>query len=132
MEIIGLEALIRWNSDEVCYRPDEFIPFAEQQGLIHLIDNYVIKMACQQIANWQQQNIHVPRVAINISSQQINSKTILKLIDNEIVNHNLTGANLELEITEYSLVESLKKEGKQDSWLSHLHHKGIHISIDDF
>ena len=132
MEIIGLEALIRWHSDEVCYRPDEFIPFAEQHGLIHLIDNYVIKMACQQIADWQQQNILVPRVAINISSQQINSKNILKLIDDQIVNHNLTGENLELEITEYSLVENLKKEGEQDSWLLHLHQKGIHISIDDF
>jgi len=131
-EIIGLEALIRWNSSEACYRPDEFIPFAEQNGLIHLIDSYVVKMVCKQIADWQKQKIQVPRVAINISSQQINSNNLLKLLDNEIVNHNLTGKNLELEITEYSLVESLKKEGKQDSWLQYLHQKGIHISIDDF
>ena len=132
MEVIGLEALIRWHSDDVCYQPDVFIPFAEQNGLIHLIDFYVIKMVCQQIADWQQQNIHVPRVAINISSQQISSKNLLKLLDNEILKHNLTGKDLELEITEYSLVESLQKGGKQDSWLPYLHQKGIHISIDDF
>lgn len=130
--LIGLEALIRWQSDDICYSPAEFIPFAEENGFIHLIDEYVIKHACGQIAEWLESGLTVPRIAINISSQQINSESLLQLIDSQLSQYGFDGSHLELEITEYSLVESLQKGSGQDSWLSWLHQKDIHIAIDDF
>lgn len=131
-KIIGLEALIRWQSDEVCYTPDEFIPFAEQNGFIHLIDEYVINLACQQIDDWNKQGLIPPRVAINISSQQINSNSLLELVNEKLTQYKLLGSVIELEITEYSLVESIQKDNKQENWLNKLRDQGIHIAIDDF
>jgi len=130
--LIGLEALIRWQSDDIIYSPAEFIPFAEANGMIHLIDEYVIKTACRQIANWIEQGASVPRVAINISSQQINSSELLKVIDQQLSTYGFDGRYLELEITEYSLVEHLQVNKEQDSWLSWLRNNNIHIAIDDF
>lgn len=131
-QVIGLEALIRWQSDEVCYRPDEFIPFAEENGLIQLIDEYVIKMAFKQIDTWLQQGIDVPRVAINISSKQSQPENLVTLIDNLLTQYGFDAKYLELEVTEYSLITDIENQGLQNSWLSILHNKGIHISIDDF
>ncbi|QCU90849.1 EAL domain-containing protein [Thiomicrorhabdus sediminis] len=131
-QLIGLEALIRWEHDDYCYSPNEFIPFAEKHGFIQLIDEYVLEMACQQIAEWQEQGLEVPRVAVNISSQQINSRKLVDIINRQLERCQFSGNLIELEITEYSLVKSLEKNHKETNWLNELKQKGIQIAIDDF
>lgn len=131
-ELIGLEALIRWESEDTCYRPNEFIPFAEENGMIHLIDEYVIKLACRQLHSWQEEGIKAPRIAINISSKQSNPENLINLIDSQIEKYGLNGKSLELEVTEYSLITNIEDKGFKESWLTALHNRGIHIAIDDF
>ena len=131
-EIIGLEALIRWDNEEVNYQPDEFIPFAEENRLIQQIDEYIIQKACQQIDLWQQQGFQVPRVAINISSKQPQPENLVTLISSQLEKYGFEGSHIELEVTEYSLISGFEKQHEEETWFNTLHNKGIHISIDDF
>lgn len=131
-EVTGLEALIRWGDEKPVYRPDQFINFAEENGLIHLIDDYVIEKVMQQIHLWRKQGINVPKVALNISSQLINSDDLIAKLEKHQAEFNIESQTLELEITEYSIVENLQAQRDQESMLTKLSELGIKLAIDDF
>jgi len=129
-KISGFEALIRWNHPEKgIILPDEFIPIAEETGLIFLITRKVLMMGCQQIKIWQDQGFNNIKVALNCSARDFNEQNMQEMVEEAIKN---TGANikqLELELTEGSIMDDVEKTIESMRILSEM---GLHISIDDF
>lgn len=129
-EIIGAEALIRWNDpDEGLISPAIFIPLAEETGLIAPITDWVIQEACRQNSEWQQEGYNHIRMAVNISPKQFNQENVVRRIFNQIICSDLSPKYVELEITEGALMEDVEESIEI---LNALKKWGIHISIDDF
>lgn len=128
--LIGAEALIRWDhAEKGMISPNEFIPLAEECGLISVITDWVIQEACKQNHLWQQEGYQPIRMAINLSPQQFNQENIVTRILNQINDSNLAPKYVELEITEGAL---MKDAIKSNEILKELKNEDIHISIDDF
>jgi len=128
--LIGAEALIRWDhAEKGMISPNEFIPLAEECGLISVITDWVIQEACKQNHLWQQEGYQPIRMAINLSPQQFNQENIVSRILNQINDSNLAPKYVELEITEGAL---MKDAIKSNEILKELKNEDIHISIDDF
>jgi len=129
-EVIGVEALIRWNHPERgLLSPLEFIEFAEQRGLIIQIGEWVIREACRQLRSWMDHGIHNCKIAINISSVQLIQADIVHLILQSLEEFKVPPRLFEIEITETILMENVRQA--IDS-LERLHARGISIAIDDF
>jgi EAL domain-containing protein (putative c-di-GMP-specific phosphodiesterase class I) len=128
-EMIGMEALLRWNHPEIgMVPPMEFIPIAEETGLIVPIGQWVIEEACRQNKAWQEKGLAQFKVAVNISVIQFQDGNFTRVVE-EILNRNkLAPEFLELEITE-SVMQNIKES---ISILSLLKEIGVKISIDDF
>lgn len=128
--VIGAEALLRWNSRELgMVTPDEFIPIAEQTGLIIDIGQYVMATAITQLANWQQRYSKDFKMAINVSPRQLGEQTIVRDINALLNQHGLAPSSLELEITEGVLLNGAPGI---EATLATLNSSGIGISMDDF
>jgi diguanylate cyclase (GGDEF)-like protein/PAS domain S-box-containing protein len=128
--LIVLVALIRWDSAEFGQVPPvSFIPLAESSGLIFPIGEWVLRAACTQVAAWLAAGFAVPRVAVNISGQQIKRPDFLTMVDAVLQETKLPAQHLELEFSESILLE---ETGRTTSSLRELKARGIHLSIDDF
>ena len=127
--IIGAEALIRWNHKEkgMIY-PDEFIPIAEETGLICKIGEWVLSEACSQLKKWQNINLPLIKVSVNLSAQQFLKSDLTKVVKDSLVKAKLESQYLELEITE-SMTMDVNYAIKI---LKELRELGVRISIDDF
>ncbi len=130
--LVGLEALIRWQDPVYGIRyPETFISLAEDSGLITYIDDWVLKEACKQYALWRSSGYlsNKEKISVNISPQQLTQNHFIQSISNILEANKLQPENLELELTETSLLE-------QDELSLHimtkLNHLGIDIAIDDF
>jgi EAL domain-containing protein (putative c-di-GMP-specific phosphodiesterase class I) len=129
-EVIGVEALIRWNHPERgLVSPIEFIEFAEQRGLIVQIGDWVIKEACRQLRSWMDQGIVDCKIAVNLSSVQLIQSDIVHQIINYLDEYKVPPRLFEIEITETILMKNVSMA--IDS-LERLHARGISIAIDDF
>lgn len=129
-EIIGVEALIRWqDEDGEWIPPAEFIPIAETIGLIKDITAWTVQQACCIIKNWRDAGQKIYRVAINISAHVICSEFFVQDVISLINQYDIDPQNLELEITETALMMNLSTAIKTIADLSAL---GISIAIDDF
>ncbi|MHB1676349.1 MAG: EAL domain-containing protein [Sulfuriferula sp.] len=144
--VIGLEALLRWmHPMSGIIPPDQFIPLAEETGIIIPIGEWVLSQACQQIKTWQQAGFSVP-VSVNLSARQFSQSTSTvsmegKPAPDEMTHYLVATVNrileetqidpscLELEITESILMQNLSTTV---AILQSLSSKGIRISIDDF
>jgi diguanylate cyclase (GGDEF)-like protein/PAS domain S-box-containing protein len=128
--IVGVEALVRWqHPDWGMVSPAQFIPLAEETGLIVQIGEWVLKTACEQNKRWRDQGIPPMRVAVNLSVRQFTQKTLLSDVARTIAQSGLTPDCLELEITE-SLVMTNPEHATET--LHKLKAMGITLSIDDF
>jgi len=129
-KISGFEALIRWNHPEKgVILPDEFIPIAEETGLIFSITRKVLTMVCHQIKIWQDLGLQDIKVAVNCSARDFNEQNMHEIVEETIRE---TGANikqLELELTEGSIMDNVEKTIESMRILSDM---GLKISIDDF
>ncbi|WP_397538082.1 EAL domain-containing protein [Rummeliibacillus pycnus] len=129
-EIIGAEALLRWERPgQGLVPPLDFIPFAEETGLILPIGESVLRKACRQSVSWRKKGFSKLRIAVNISSLQFKHNDFMDMVSNII---NETGANpndIELEITESIAMGPIEKNLAQ---LSALKQMGFQIAIDDF
>lgn len=129
-EIIGLEALIRWNNPELgIVSPGDFIFIAEKTGLILPIGEWVLRTACIQNKKWQDEGILNVPIAVNLSVNQFQNTQIVEMITKILKETELNPNDLELEITENIImketeyiIESLKK----------LKQLGVKVAIDDF
>lgn len=129
-QISGLEALLRWTSDELgVVPPTEFIPVAEETGLILSIGEWVLRSACRQGKIWQDEGLPVGRIAVNVSGRQFALAEFPALVAAVLRDTGLPAANLELEITE-SVV--MADEGWAVQAISQLKELGISLAIDDF
>ena len=126
----GMEALVRWKHPEHgIIPPDEFIPIAEETGLIIPLGEMVIEKACRQFKQWQRENIPVTNLSINVSARQFKEQNLVPLLQSVLNKYQLDASHIELELTESTL---LKNEDQAENILSQLHQMGIKISIDDF
>jgi diguanylate cyclase (GGDEF)-like protein len=128
--VVGMEALIRWRHPQKgLIPPAEFIPLAEETGLIVPIGRWVIEEACAQNKAWHDIGLTKLRVAVNISGVQFRQDDLLASIDQALARSGLAPEFLEVEITE-SVV--MKNAAEAIVTLEHLRRAGVHISIDDF
>jgi len=125
--IIGVEALLRWNRPEGLISPTQFIPVAEETGLIVPIGEWVLRTACAQIKAWQSQGLPPVRVAVNLSARQLQQPNIKTVIAYILQETQLEARYLELELTE-GIMQSLQATGV----LRALEEIGVSLSIDDF
>jgi len=129
-QIIGVEALIRWkHPTKGLVSPLDFIPIAENNGLIISIGGWVIDQACKQLALWKHTNMSKTTLSINISAKQILHQDLFLYIQAAINRTNIDARLLELEITESVIMENINETAKI---LVKLKKLGVSIAIDDF
>jgi EAL domain-containing protein (putative c-di-GMP-specific phosphodiesterase class I) len=129
-QVLGMEALLRWRHPERgLVPPADFIPLAEEIGLITPIGAWVLKTACRQNREWQHLGLPRLRVAVNLSAVQFRQQDLPEFVAGVLAETGLDPSCLELEVTE-SVVMHNAREAAQV--LEKLHAQGIHISIDDF
>jgi diguanylate cyclase len=129
-EIVGCEALARWyHPVRGLISPVKFIPIAEETGLIDLIGQWVLKTACQQMKIWNQSFQSSLRVTVNLSTRQLNQIQFREQIMEILVTTGLNPKDLELEITESSLVQDSDLAARRLKALKNL---GLQLAIDDF
>jgi diguanylate cyclase (GGDEF)-like protein len=133
--LVGFEALIRWHHPERgLISPVEFIPIAEDTGLIVEIGEWLLKEACQQLQAWRQQFAFIPKISslkmsINLAIQQLQESDFIDKLDQILLETGLDGDSLRLEITESVLIEP---EGNIQNTLRKIKNRNIKLSIDDF
>lgn len=127
--LVGAEALLRWHVDGGFIAPDQFIPVAEETGLIVPIGEWVIETAIAQAAAWRRQCNQVPRLAINLSPRQFAGHPLAHCVLASLTRWQLPTEAIELEITESIL---LNPEGDSIDELRKLHAQGLRLSLDDF
>jgi EAL domain-containing protein (putative c-di-GMP-specific phosphodiesterase class I) len=129
-EIIGLEALVRWKSEDgTTLLPGDFIAVAEETGLINEMGEWVLHEGCRQAKAWIDEGLAPRRMAINISSRQFQDKGFLEMVNRTLDETGLDPKWLELEITESQVMR--QTEGVI-MLLNQLAEMGIQIAIDDF
>jgi EAL domain-containing protein (putative c-di-GMP-specific phosphodiesterase class I) len=109
--------------------PAEFIPIAEESGLIIQIGDWVLREACRQIQMWRQIGLKVPRIAINVSGKQLQQNGYVDGVLSVLRRCRLAPGDIEIEVTEHGLLDAtaITKEN-----LAQLHEAGIKIALDDF
>lgn len=129
-KIVGAEALIRWQNAELgIISPVEFIPVAEESDLIRIIGQWIIETVCEQIISWENQKIHIPHIAINISAKQFHHSCFVSMLENTVFEKKVKPSNIMLEITEGVFLGNL--EDAVDK-MNVLKQSGFSFSIDDF
>ncbi len=128
--ITGMEALLRWQHPEMgLVPPDKFIRIAENSGLIMPIGEWVLRTACQQARNWQEEGLPAVSVAVNVSAVQFRQEGFCNLIRKVLQDTGLAPQYLELELTESLL---LANADVMLSVVQELKAMGITLAIDDF
>jgi EAL domain-containing protein (putative c-di-GMP-specific phosphodiesterase class I) len=128
--MIGAEALLRWKrTDEELILPGEFIPIAEETGLIIPIGHWVLRAACQQIASWQNKGLPAIPVAINVSALQFRRGDITGLILQELAGTGIKPCRFGIELTETAIMADADRAAAE---LGALKEAGVQIAIDDF
>jgi EAL domain-containing protein (putative c-di-GMP-specific phosphodiesterase class I) len=126
----SVEALLRWRHPAMgMIPPDEFIPIAEKTGLITTLGYWVLETACRQIRKWQDAGHEHLTVAVNLSALQFRQGDLLERIHDTLVCTNICAHQLELEITESTIMDDIDAAS---STMRELHCSGVRISIDDF
>lgn len=130
-EMTGVEALVRWKNQrtEQWISPADFIPIAEQSGLIYLLDKFVLKTAATQVHKWHQMGYCKLVLASNLSTVHFRGDTLTTMITDVLKSTELDPANLELEITEGLF---LAEQSHATEQLELLRKKGIKVAVDDF
>jgi diguanylate cyclase (GGDEF)-like protein len=129
-KLIGIEALLRWTDEELgIISPGEFIPIAEETGIIIEIGRYVLKKVCMQVKTWEAKRVNYINVAVNISAKQFKDTSLPEYIENILKEYGLPPSVLELEVTESAIIENIKYA---DKILNEFIKKDIKIAIDDF
>ena len=128
--IVGAEALIRWNHPEHgMVMPDEFIPVAEESGLITPIGEWVLKTACRQNKHWQEIGLAPIELAVNVSVRQIRSGDFRRTVEEALKEAGLALEFMGLELTESALAANPERT---IGVLQELKDMGVRVYIDDF
>jgi diguanylate cyclase (GGDEF)-like protein len=129
-KITGVEALVRWQHPQLGLIPPlEFIPLAEDNGLILPIGEWVLRTACRQNRDWQERGFPPMRMGVNVAARQFQQQGLAETVMQILEETGLAPENLDLELTESSIMS--KAQGTIDV-LTRLKAMGVTISIDDF
>lgn len=129
-QVCGAEALIRWKHPERGWVPPvEFIPVAEDSGIIERIGDWVLEEACRLKTEWKKQDFPSFPISINVSGKQLARANWSHRVQSTILQYNINPEEIELELTESSIMENPEKSIEAFEYLSEL---GIKVSIDDF
>ena len=129
-EITGAEALIRWqHPDRGLVPPAQFVPIAEDCGLIIQIGRWVLREACRQAREWQDAGLPFKRVSINVSAVEFRDKSFVEGVRRILAETGLEAHCLDLELTESVLMEDAESTG---AVLQELKTMGVHLVVDDF
>lgn len=128
--VIGVEALLRWQRpDRGTVLPSEFIPLAEESGLILAIGEYVLYEACRQSRRWSDTGCRAVPIAVNFSGHQFKQRDLVKRTQDTLHTHSVGYENIEVELTESV---ALKNRARVQAILGELKELGIKTAIDDF
>ncbi|TCS44084.1 putative bifunctional diguanylate cyclase/phosphodiesterase [Reinekea marinisedimentorum] len=128
--IDSVEALVRWmHPQKGVIDPEEFIPLAEETGLISAIGEQVLNKACMEAATWRERGFGDISVSVNLSSHQIRRDDLYEVVQNALITSSLPAEYLELELTESMLMEDISHA--QD-FLNQLRSLGVRLALDDF
>ena len=131
-KLSGFEALARWHHPTRGFvSPGEFIPVAEETGLIIPLGNWLLEESCRQLRTWQLKYSHYPpiKISVNLSGKQLREHNLIEHIDRILAKTQLSPRSLKLEITESILMENLEVVTQT---LLKLRERKIQLSIDDF
>lgn len=129
-EVLAVEALLRWSHPERGLMDTyEFIKVAEETGQIVSIGEWVLEEVCAQATQWREQGLKEFRIAINLSSRQVEQKGFVQFVKQLIDEYDCPPGNLELEITEHALID---RERETQKTMGELKDLGMSLAIDDF
>lgn len=127
--VVGAEALVRWRHGSDLVSPTEFIPVAEESGLIEEIGAWVLREACAEAVRWQRLGLGQSKgikVAVNLSVKQFSDRLV------DVIHGVLCDTGLSTELLGIEITESFLADDRSQGLLQALHDTGIHLSIDDF
>ncbi len=128
--LVGVEALVRWQiPGRGLVAPGEFIPLAEEIGVIGTIGEWVLDQACRQVAAWQAGGFLVPRMAVNLSAQQLERDNLASVVRAALEAADIGPERLELEVTESTIV---RQSETATAALGDLRALGVELALDDF
>ncbi len=128
-ELIGVEALARWNHPELgLVPPIRFIPLAEDSGYINQLGKWVLWESCRQMIRWQKVGLYVPKIAVNLSVKQFERGSIVKVVSEILQETGLDPSRLQLEVTESVIMNN----ADGFAFINDLHAIGVGLAIDDF
>ena len=128
--ITGVEALVRWNHPERGFiAPGDFLPLAEELGLITQLDEWVMKTACVQFQKWKATGLSLENLSVNVSARHFKEGGLTDYCKSILDETQIAAENLEIELTESALVDNYDSAKKV---LNEIHHMGIRIALDDF
>ncbi len=126
----GAEVLLRWKHPELgMISPGEFIPLAEEAGLIHPISEWLIAHVCDLLADWRAKGMPTGRISINLSADSLFERTLIHFIDEQLQRTGVPPEMLTIELTESVLMQNADTA---QNVIAQLRQRGIHVSLDDF
>ena len=129
-QIVCAEALVRWDHPEKGrISPYIFIPIAEATGLIQGIGEWVLEKSCEQLKSWHKLGLDSIRIAVNLSARQFNQANLGEWLTDLFERHQIDPSQIELELTESTLVDDIPRSIEQ---LNQLKYVGIKVAMDDF
>ena len=129
-EITGVEALIRWQHPDLgLVPPSQFVPIAEDCGLILPIGRWVLREACQQAHKWEAAGLPFKRISVNVSASEFRGKRFFEGVATILTETGFDPRRLDLELTEGVLMSNAKSTG---AILQALKSMGVHLAVDDF
>lgn len=129
-QVVAVESLMRWHNDDLgSVSPAEFIPLAEDAGIIASIGRWGLEQACMQFCKWRDQGIHLERIAVNISPRCLMKPDLPDYIASLLQKYDIPPNSLELELTETAVMQFSETESVFFKYIEEL---GVRLAIDDF
>jgi diguanylate cyclase (GGDEF)-like protein len=126
----GAEALLRWHHPQRgLIAPDDFIPLAEESGLIVPIGEWVVREACRQMRAWQSNGFPPVRIAVNVSANQFRQRDLIDIVRRALDDAGISASRLEIELTESAVMSNPEESAETLAQLSRM---GVAVSVDDF
>jgi diguanylate cyclase (GGDEF)-like protein/PAS domain S-box-containing protein len=129
-QISGVEALLRWtDAERGSISPGDFIPMAENCGLMSDVGRHVLETACRQVAEWRRMGVDIPHVAVNLSPSNFLSPDLPELITGTLEKYGLNSSDLIIEVTEQVMMDERPEIAAN---VAAIHATGVKLSLDDF